>query len=53
MVLLKRRPDITLEQFMDQYENQHVPLGKKFIGHLIAGFSQQYPGAMTDFAADH
>ena len=52
MVLLKRRPDISLEQFKDHYENNHVPLGEKFIGHLLVGFSRHYPGAMTDFTAD-
>ena len=52
MILLKRRPDITPEQFMDHYENTHVPLGEKFIGHLLVGFSRHYPGTMADFTAD-
>ena len=27
MVLLKRRPDLTLQQFIDHYENTHAKLG--------------------------
>lgn len=37
---------------MDHYENFHVPLGQKFIGHLLVGFSRHYPGVMADFTED-
>lgn len=30
IVLLKRRPDLTFDQFVDYYENQHAPLGVKY-----------------------
>lgn len=30
IVLLKRRPDLTLDQFIDYYENHHAPLGVKY-----------------------
>ncbi len=52
MVLLKRRPDLTPAQFRDHYENRHVPLGTKFIGHLLVDFKRHYPGAMADFSSD-
>lgn len=52
MVLLKRRNDITKQQFRDHYENIHVPLGEKYIGHLLTGFSRHYPGMMADFMLD-
>lgn len=52
MVLLKRKPGLTAEQFRDHYENNHVPLGEKFIGHLLVGFSRHYPGTMADFRSD-
>src|SRR5262249_11329839 len=29
MVFLRKRPDMTMEQFMDYYENQHSQLAKK------------------------
>jgi EthD domain len=52
MVLLKRRHDLTPQQFKDHYENNHVPLGEKFIGHLLVAFSRHYPGTMADFTSD-
>lgn len=52
MVLLKRRPDITPEQFKSHYENNHVPLGEKFIGHLLVAFSRHYPRSMAEFTLD-
>ena len=52
MVLLKRRPGITVEQFREHYETNHVPLGERFIGHLLVEFSRHYPGTMADFTSD-
>lgn len=52
MVLLKRKEGLTPEQFRDHYENSHVPLGEKFIGHLLTSFSRHYPGTMADFTSD-
>lgn len=52
MVLLKRRPDLTPEQFKQHYENNHVPLAEPMIGHLLVGFQRHYPGEMSDFASD-
>ena len=52
MVLLKRRSDLSLEQFRDHYENNHIPLGAKYIGHLLVDFARYYTGAMTDFSTD-
>lgn len=31
IVLLKRRADITVDQFMDHYENRHVPLVREVL----------------------
>lgn len=52
MVLLKRKEGTTPEQFRDHYENNHIPLGETFIGHLLTSFSRHYPGTMNDFASD-
>jgi hypothetical protein len=52
MVLLKRKQGMTPGQFRDHYENNHVPLGEKFIGHLLVSFSRHYPGTMADFTSD-
>lgn len=52
MVLLKRKEGMTPEQFRHHYENNHIPLGETFIGHLLTSFSRHYPGTMNDFASD-
>ena len=52
MVLLKRKPGLTVEQFREHYETNHIPLGATFIGHLLVGFTRHYPGTMNDFASD-
>ncbi|UZW57242.1 EthD domain-containing protein [Sphingobium sp. JS3065] len=52
IVLLKRKDGISPAEFRDHYENSHVPLGAKFIGHLLVHFSRHYPGMMADFTSD-
>lgn len=52
IVLLKRKAGMSPEAFREHYENNHIPLGAKFIGHLLVEFSRHYPGVMSDFASD-
>jgi hypothetical protein len=40
---LKRKADISPEQFRDHYENSHVRLAQKYIGHLLTGYVRNYP----------
>jgi len=40
--LLKRRPDVTFEQFRDHYETTHSALGKTYLGHLMVGYRRNY-----------
>lgn len=40
---LKRKNDITHEQFREHYENSHVVLAKKYIGHLLKDYVRNYP----------
>lgn len=35
MVLLKRKPGLTLQQFIDHYENNHAPLGVKYQTRMV------------------
>lgn len=41
--LLKRKPDITHEQFRAHYEASHVMLAHKYIGHLLIKYVRNYP----------
>jgi hypothetical protein len=40
---LKRKADVTPEEFREHYEKSHVRLAKKYIGHLIVGYNRNYP----------
>jgi hypothetical protein len=40
---LKRKPGITREKFRDHYENSHVRLAQKYIGHLLVSYHRNYP----------
>lgn len=40
---LKRKPGISAEQFRAQYEDSHVLLAKKYIGHLLNDYVRNYP----------
>lgn len=44
---LKRRPDISAEQFRDHYESSHVKLAEKYIGHLLLKYTRNYPQFAT------
>jgi hypothetical protein len=41
--LLKRKAGLTPEQFRAHYENSHVKLVQKHIGHLFVGYRRNYP----------
>ena len=41
--LLKRRPGMTPAQFREHYENSHVKLADKYIGHLLVDYRRNYP----------
>lgn len=40
---LKRKPDITHEEFRAHYEGSHVLLAKKYVGHLLDDYVRNYP----------
>jgi hypothetical protein len=35
MMLLKRKPGLTLEEFIERYESEHVPLAEQNASHLV------------------
>jgi hypothetical protein len=42
-MFMKRKQGITFEQFRDHYENVHVPMVAKWVGHLMTDFRRYYP----------
>lgn len=44
ILLLKRKPGMTREQFRHHYETSHVMLAKKHVGHLFHDYRRHYVG---------
>jgi hypothetical protein len=42
LVLLKRRPGMTMEEFVDYYENHHAKLGEKYLLPEVKRYSRRY-----------
>jgi hypothetical protein len=40
--LLKRLPHLTHEQFRTHYENSHVKMAQKYLGHLMISYERNY-----------
>jgi hypothetical protein len=47
MILLKRRPGLSMEEFIDYYENHHAPLGVRFAPNMIH-YSRHYLRPVAD-----
>jgi hypothetical protein len=49
MILIKRKPGLTREQFIDYYETHHVVLAKRLFGHLMVRYVRNYPHALLSY----
>jgi hypothetical protein len=47
MILMKRRPGLSMEEFIDYYENHHAKLGMKFAPNMIH-YSRHYLRPVAD-----
>lgn len=50
IVMIKRKPGMSLEDFREHYERSHVALAHKYLGHLFTDYRRNYavpdgPGA--------
>ena len=52
VLLLKRKPGLTKEQFRHHYETVHVPLAKKHVGHLFLDYKRHYINSNIGIAPD-
>lgn len=50
MIMVKRKPGLSIEQFRDGYENSHSRLGVELFGHLWASYRRTYIGQGVTFA---
>jgi hypothetical protein len=51
IVMVKRKPGLTPEQFRDGYENSHSRIAVELFGHLWAEYRRNYIGRGQAFAA--
>jgi hypothetical protein len=51
ILLLKRKPGLSREEFRDAYENRHRRLGMEKVGHLLTSYRRHYLGPGSTFAA--
>ena len=43
MMFMKRKEGISFDDFRDHYEQVHIPLVAKWVGHLMVDFKRYYP----------
>jgi hypothetical protein len=51
VLLLKRKPGLSREEFRDAYETRHRRLGMEKVGHLLLEYRRNYLGPGSTFAA--
>lgn len=49
LVLLKRKPGLTFDEFRDHYEASHAKHGERYFGHLFASYRRNYIAEGTRF----
>lgn len=49
MMFMKRKEDISFEQFRAHYENVHIPAVAKWVGHLFTQSTRYYPQGHMNF----
>src|ERR1700733_14795841 len=50
LLLLKRKPGLTFDEFQHHYETSHALLGERFFGHLFKSYRRNYIPDGTRFA---
>lgn len=50
MVLIKRKPGLTAEQFREGYETGHARMAVRLFGHLWSEYRRHYLGSANSFA---
>jgi hypothetical protein len=52
ILLLKRKPGMSREQFRHHYETSHVALAKEYVGHLFVDYVRHYVHGTNVLAED-
>lgn len=52
MILLKRKAGMSHADFVDHYENSHVVLAHRYLGHLFVDYRRNYPLPVVERVGD-
>lgn len=49
VILIKKKPGMSREAFIEYYERSHVVLAKRLLGHLMTKYERNYPQALLNY----
>jgi hypothetical protein len=49
VILIKKKPGMSREAFIEYYERSHVVLAKRLLGHLMVKYERNYPQALLNY----
>ena len=49
VILIKKKPGMSREDFIKHYETSHAPWGKKNLGHLWTKYVRNYPKGLMEY----
>ena len=49
VILIKKKPGMSREDFINHYETSHAVIGKRLLGHLWTKYVRNYPTALMEY----
>jgi len=49
VILIKKKPGMSREDFINHYETSHAVIGKRLLGHLWTKYVRNYPKALMEY----
>lgn len=49
VILIKKKPGMSREDFIQHYETSHAVMGKKMLGHLWVKYVRNYPRGLMEY----
>jgi hypothetical protein len=49
VILIKKKPGLSREAFINYYETSHSVIGKRLLGHLWTKYVRNYPKGLMDY----
>lgn len=49
VILIKKKPGLSREEFIHHYETSHAVIGKRLLGHLWVKYVRNYPKSLMEY----